>query len=50
MISSCDLVQTSPSSLLEGQRVKEGERKGRERFLLKLIIVIMMKIITPKID
>ena len=48
MISSCDLVQTSPSSLLEGQRGKGGREEREGKVLLKL--VIMMKIITPKTD
>lgn len=47
MISSCDLVQTSPSSLLEGQREKGGGEKREGKVLLKL--VILMKIIPLKL-
>lgn len=49
MISSCDLVQTSPSSLLEGQREKGGGEKREGKVLLKLVIVILMKIIPLKL-
>ena len=47
MISSCDLVQTSPSSLLEGQREKGGGEKREGKVLLKL--VMLMKIIPLKL-
>lgn len=49
MISSCDLVQTSPNSLLEGQREKGGGEKREGKVLLKLVIVILMKIIPLKL-
>lgn len=49
MISSCELVQTSLSSPLEGQRGKGGREKREGKVLLNLIIVIMV-IIAPKMD